>query len=262
MNLSDKSVGAKLKDISEKKKIGLMTHTVIGYPSLEESEKIVLSMDEAGADFIELQIPFSDPVADGPTILTANHGALNTGITVADCFSFMERMSSKTKASLIFITYANIPYKYGVEAFCRDSKNAGACAVIIPDLPVDDDEGLYNFAPKYGISAIPVISEVTKGERLSLIDKVSSDLIYCTARMGVTGSTSSFNDAIVPYLESVKKVTSHALAVGFGISKREHVESLVGVADVAIVGSHLLNLYKEAGVKALEEFVSSICITQ
>src|SRR5258708_193254 len=135
MNLIDQ----KLQEIKRNKKIGLMTHVVVGYPSLEETVSIVKTMADAGVDFIELQIPFSDPLADGPTIMQACEKALENGTRVKDAFAVMRQLSREVGIRLLFMTYYNIVFRYGVEKFCKDAKDAGAAGLIVPDMPIDEE---------------------------------------------------------------------------------------------------------------------------
>lgn len=248
----------RLEYIKENKKIGLMTHTVIGYPNFDEAEKLLLAMEEGGADFIELQIPFSDPIADGSTILTANHKALEAGVGSADSMRFMERMSSKLSVPLIFVTYANVPFRYGLDSFCRDAANAGAAGIIAPDLPYDDDEGLAEAAGKSGLSVVPVISSVISDERLKAISAGKPPIIYCTARLGITGSETKIGNELTAFLERVRSVSGSSPVVGFGISQGSHIEALIGYADAAVIGSKILNVYNDGGIAAVEDFLKEM----
>lgn len=251
-------IRSRIDAMRREKAIGIMTHTVAGFPTIPACERAVKTMDAHGADFIELQIPFSDPVADGPVILNANHKALDAGMTVSHCFSFAKRIAPSLSAPLLFITYANIPFTYGIDAFCRDAAKAGAAGVIVPDLPFDDAEGLYEAAVKYGIASIPVISEVTSPERIAAIDKITTGFIYVTSRLGVTGG-SGMQSGITGFIDKARAYTDKPLAVGFGIRSVADVRTLVGHADIAVIGSHLLTLAL-GGNARVASFLDSVSI--
>ncbi|MBI4976051.1 MAG: tryptophan synthase subunit alpha [Spirochaetes bacterium] len=252
-------VRERLAHIHARKSIGIMTHTVIGYPSVTDCTRTVRTMADNGADYIELQIPFSDPIADGPVILNANQRSLAQGMTVKKCFEFMKHMRELTDIPLLFITYANIPFQYGIEAFCKQAAASGAAGIIVPDLPFDDAEGLYIAAKKAGICSVPVVSEVTSPERFAAIDEVATGFIYVTARIGVTGAKTS-SDGIKPFLKRVKKRSNTPLAVGFGIASATQVRDLVSHADIAVIGSHLVTLSerKKDAPDAIAGFMKSI----
>ena len=152
MNLIDKQ----LEKIKKEKRLGLMTHVVIGYPSLETTESLVKTMEEAGVDFIELQIPFSDPLADGPTIMRACEKALENGIKVKDSFEVAKELSSGIKIPLLFMAYFNTVFRYGVEKFCKDAKNVGISGLIVPDLPIEEEkcEHFMKYCKKYDLNHI------------------------------------------------------------------------------------------------------------
>lgn len=143
-------IDQQLSEIKKEKRMGLMTHVVVGYPNLEETVSIVKTMATAGVDFVELQIPFSDPLADGPTIMRACEAALANGTKVKDAFAIMKELSQQVSIPLLFMSYYNIVFRYGVEKFCRDAKKAGASGLIVPDMPIDEEsyEHFYRSAQK------------------------------------------------------------------------------------------------------------------
>lgn len=224
-----------------------MTHIVGGYPDLKKSEELVVQMDKAGVSFIEIQIPFSDPIADGPTIMQANQDALDAGITPNDCFELMERLKEKVKVPLLFMTYFNVVHHYGVEAFCKRAHEAGAYGLIVPDMPLDEEEQdhFIEFCEKYDLHAIQVISPLTPDRRLKKIAEVASGFVYCVARKGTTGVQADVSDSLGPYLKNVRKFISLPLAVGFGISSKEQVEQVLEHADIAVMGSKVIKLVNE-----------------
>lgn len=240
MNLIDEQI----RKIKKEKRIGLMTHVVVGYPSLEATEEVVKAMVEASADFVELQIPFSDPLADGPTIMKASEEALRSGVKVKDSFELMRKLSSQLPIPLLFMGYYNIVFKYGTERFCRDAKRAGASGLIIPDIPLEEEreEHFIESVKKNDLYAIRVIAPASTDERLRKNAQAAQGFVYCMARQGITGAKKDLDSELVRYLERVRRVFDIPLAVGFGISKREHIQALEGHADMAVVGSAVIDV--------------------
>lgn len=227
----------------------LMTHVVVGYPSLQETEELILLMDKVGVDFIELQIPFSDPLADGPTIMKACEASLRNGIKVSDAFTLAKKVSQKTKTPLLFMAYFNILFAYGIEKFCKDSRDAGIKGLIVPDVPLgeEDSEELKKACLKYGLLNIRVLSPASTEERIKLNAEVGNGFVYCTARQGITGTQKGFDANVIKYLKTVRKYFSIPIALGFGISKKEHVQQMEGLADIAVVGSAILDIIDSNG---------------
>lgn len=241
---------------SAKKGLRMMTHIVAGYPSLEGSCQLALAMAEAGADLIEIQIPFSDPLADGPTIMEANRIALENGITPAQCFQLAGRLKRRIAIPLLFMTYANIPFRMGFEDFLRRSKNCGICGLIIPDLTFDERvEGYFENARRMGIHPINVVSPDTEEGRLEKILKISSGFIYITLRVGITGVVKRMEEDGINFIKKVKEKSDLPVAAGFGISSAAQVRQLEGLADAAVVGSHIIHLHNKTGVSGVEKFI-------
>lgn len=225
----------------------IMTHVVAGYPSMKKCEEVVLKMARYGADFIEIQIPFSDPVADGEVIARANQVALEKGVRVEDCFKLMQRMAGKIEVPLLFMTYFNIVHHYGVAKFCKRAKECGAYGLIVPDMPVDEEghEGFLKECKKNGLMAVQVISPLTPEERLKKIAKHASGFVYCVSRYGTTGARGELNPKLSAYLKKVRKYIDLPLAVGFGISDRAQIEAVHKLADIAVIGSAILKKVDE-----------------
>lgn len=233
----------KLEELKQSKKLGLMTHVVVGYPFLEETEKLVKTMEKAGVDMVELQIPFSDPLADGPTIMRACEEALANGTKVSDAFTLMKKLSQEVAIPLLFMAYYNTVFSYGVEKFCRDAKEAGCQGLIVPDVPIEEEENEHFIAlcKKFNLANIRVVSPSSTSERLKKNAKVATGFVYCMARQGITGARKELNPELVSYLKTVRKFFSIPIAVGFGISKKEHIQALKNHADIAVVGSALID---------------------
>ncbi|MBU1177922.1 tryptophan synthase subunit alpha [Patescibacteria group bacterium] len=250
--------------IKQEERIGLMTHVVIGYPSMKETEKIVLAMVEAGVDFIELQMPFSDPLADGPAIMQANQRALQNGIGMLDNLALMKKLSSQVNIPLFFMGYYNTVYNYGGERFCQAAARAGASGLIIPDMPREEEkrEGFYAASRKNGLANIIVVSPTTTADRLKKISREVKGFVYCMARSGVTGTRTDFSKNLPKYLGRVRKYVKVPLGVGFGISQGADIKKLLGVAEVAIVGSAVINLLGKSSsvrrISAVNKFIKTL----
>ena len=226
----------------------LMTHIVAGYPTLEQSEKIAIAMYESGASFIEVQIPFSDPIADGPSIMKANEIALQNGITTRKCLSLVKKLRKKIKIPILIMTYFNIALNYGLEKFCKDFASAGIYGLIIPDMPIDEEkhENYISLCAKNGLHPIQVISPITPTARLRAISKVASGFVYCVSTYGTTGTRGKLNPELEKYLAKVRKYIKLPLAVGFGISTKEQAKLVGEKADIVVIGSKIIDLYNEA----------------
>lgn len=249
-----------LKKISEEKRIGVMTHVVVGYPSLQKTEELVIAMAENGADFIELQIPFSDPVADGPVILKASQEALDNGITTEDVFVLAKNLRKKgVKIPLIIMTYANIVMAQGIEIFIEKSKKSEIDSFIIPDLLFDTPEGkkMYELSKEKNIEMMPLYAPTMKKNRYDFLGGYSQNILYAVSRTGVTG-TKGFSADLDSYLEKIKKSTEAKIALGFGIQSQEQIQNLYGIVDIAVIGSHLVKVFDEKGVEGVSEFLQEI----
>jgi len=225
-----------------------MTHIVIGYPNLETSKAMVKTMAEAGVDFIELQIPFSDPVADGPTISEANQDSLNHQTSVKQSMELMTEMTKTIGIPLLFMTYFNIVFNYGVKEFCHDTRQTGCSGLIIPDIPMEEEneERFIHHCEENNLIAIRSISPASTDDRLRKNAAVAKGFVYFAGRKGITGSQTDLNPQLLENIERVKKFFKIPVAVGFGISKPEHIKQLQGKADVAVIGSALIDVYNQA----------------
>lgn len=260
MNLID----SQLVKIIEEKRLGLMTHLVVGYPTLKTSEKLIKVMEDSGVDFIELQIPFSDPLADGPTIMKASEVALENGVKVKDSFALADKLSKQIKIPLIFMTYFNTVFKYGTKRFCFDAKKAGISGLIIPDIPIEEEheEHFIKYCRQADLKNIRVISPASTEQRMKINAQVAEGFIYCTSRQGITGVGKKLDPDIARYLNTVKKYFKTPIAVGFGISKKQQVEALKDYADIIVTGSAIIEVINKSNKEDLEEniknFINSI----
>jgi tryptophan synthase alpha subunit len=259
-------IDQQLETIKNEKRMGLMTHVIVGYPSIQETIEIVKAMAQAGVDFVELQIPFSDPLADGPTIMRACEESLANGTKVKDAFAVMKELSSQVAVPLLFMSYYNIVFRYGVEKFCRDAKKAGASGLIVPDIPLDEEpyEHFYQYAKKYDLHTIQVVSPASTESRLKKNGAIARGFVYCTARQGITGARKDLDPQVRSYLKNVKRFFSIPVAVGFGISKKEHIASLRNEADIATIGSAVIDVIRSTNKKerlvAVKRFIQNLSI--
>ncbi len=239
-----RTIAEQLALVKQEQRLGFMTHVVIGHPSLEETRQRVEIMAAAGVDIIELQIPFSDPLADGPAIAQANHQAVANGVIIEDCFVLAKELSNTVDIPLQFIGYYNTVLNYGIEKFMADCVAAGIAGLTFPDMPIDEEqyEQFYYHAQQAGLPVVQLVSPATAPERLQLIAEHATDLVYCVARFGVTGATDELNTQLGEYLDRVRQYVTLPLAVGFGISTPQHIQALHGKADMAVIGSALLNV--------------------
>jgi len=238
----------------------LMTHVVIGYPSLDDTIEIVKKMADCGVDMVELQIPFSDPLADGPTIMQANDYALANGVKLTDCFAVMKRLSNEVSVPLLFMGYYNTVLHYGTERFCAKAKSVGATALIIPDIPVDEEihEGFMAACEKNHLFHIQLLSPSSSDDRIKINAKHQRGFVYCTSRVGTTGTDQQLAPELKSFLTRVKKYITVPIAVGFGITNSDQIHALTGYADIAVVGSALIQHFNQSGIVGVETYINQL----
>lgn len=224
-------------------RIALIPYLTAGYPSLEQSERLLLALVRGGADLIEIGLPFSDPLADGATIQRASHQALENGVRLADCIALAGRLRQQhgVRVPLLFMGYYNPILRYGLDRFAADAARAGVDGVIVPDLPVEESDDLLAALHAHGRDLIFLVAPTSTDKRIAEIAAHASGFVYCVSLTGVTGKRAALPD-FGPYLARVRAHTDLPLAIGFGISTPEHVRQVAAVADGAIVGSALINL--------------------
>jgi tryptophan synthase alpha chain len=237
--------------------IDMMTHLVAGYPTFNASLDLARTLASAGADILEIQIPFSEPVADGPTIVEACHIALKNGFTVGDIFDFCKQ-TSRFGVPIVVMSYANPIMSIGIDAFCARIAQSGAHGLIVPDLPFDSEEGveLCEATKRYGLSLIQVISPSMNLARLKGALAASSGMIYCTTRRGTTGDKVTFSEDLRKIVKEARKHSGLRIALGFGIASKGDVRSVAKIADIAVVGSAIIRAYNDAAPDRKSETVS------
>ena len=231
-----------------------------GDPSLEVTEQLVYAMEEAGADLIELGIPFSDPTAEGPVIQAANMRALEQGVTTDQIFDMVGRIREKSRIPLAFMTYANVVFSYGTERFLQKAEAYQVDGLILPDIPYEEKSEFADACRAHDVALISLIAPTSR-ERISLIAGDADGFVYCVSSLGVTGVRSEITTDIGAMVELVRKSKDIPCAVGFGISTPEQAARMAKSADGVIVGSAIVKMcgqYKEEAVPYVKEYVSSM----
>ncbi len=253
-----------LTAVKQSNKSAFMMHVVAGFPDMCSSELIAKKILESGADILEIQIPFSDPIADGPVIASASEESLKHGTSVADYLNLIDKITKATHKPILIMTYFNIVHKYGVKKFCKKAKSIGVAGLIIPDFPFDEETGdqLIDECRKNKLVFIQFVSSTTRSDRMKEIMKHANGFVYCVARAGTTGKKTDINKDVVDYLKNVRKHTKLPIAVGFGISDKKQVDQLSLYADIMIVGSALIKEYAgksvEDGLIAIGRFMKRL----
>jgi tryptophan synthase alpha chain len=220
-------------------------YIMAGDPSLEKTKEVVLLFEECGADIVELGVPFSDPMADGPTIQRAAERALQNGVTLRKVVSFVREMRQLTQIPLVLMTYYNPVFKYGLEAFVADAVDAGVDGVIIPDLPPDEADDLMKLSRKSGLDTIFLLAPTSTEERIKKVARSASGFIYYVSITGITGSGLLLDGSMETLLSNIRKHTEKPIAVGFGVSKPREAGEVAHVADGVIIGSAIIKKYCE-----------------
>ena len=233
-------IAARFGELAKRGEIGLVAYITAGDPSLEASEEIVLAAVEAGADVIELGVPFSDPVADGPTIQRASERALGSGTTLAGVIQLVRSLRKRADVPLVLFSYFNPLLQMGIEKFAAAAAEAGADGVLATDLTPEESVEYREAMKAHGLDTIFLVAPTSTDRRIEQIAKVSSGFLYLISRTGVTGARAALPDELPGLVRRVREFTALPIAVGFGISLPTHVTVLGGIADAAVVGSALV----------------------
>ncbi len=234
-------INKKFKELKSQRQKALIAFITAGDPSLTKTKELVLGFEKAGIDIVELGIPFSDPMADGPTIQASSQRALDRGTTLTKIIALTERLRKKTQIPITFMMYYNHIFHYGEERFVKKIKKVGVDGLIVPDLPVEEAKSLIKLCQKHDISLIPFISPTTSEARIKKIAKQASGFIYYVSVAGVTGARSSVGDSYVKQIKRTRKYTKTPVCVGFGISTPQQAKKIARNADGVIVGSAIIN---------------------
>lgn len=237
----------------------LMMHIVAGYPTLQSSRRIALKILELGADFLEIQIPFSDPIADGPVIAAANNTALKNGVSLKASFRMIKSVTHSTKKPVFIMTYFNLIHRYGVKKFCKRARAGGVIGLIVPDYPFDEEtgNGLLKYCRKNRLSFIPVIASTTRNDRIKVLVQCADRFVYCVSRSGTTGQKTVIDAPVIEYLKRVRAHCPLPIAVGFGIATKAQMEALKFFADIAVVGSALIQEYSKRRLREIPQVIEN-----
>lgn len=230
----------------------LIPFVIADDPDFDGTVANVVALANAGADIVELGIPFSDPVADGPVIQAGDLRAFKQAVTPAKIFDIVAEIRKQTQVPLVFLTYINIPFKYGYEAFCKKCQELGVSGLVVPDLPYESRDEIVPIAEKYDVDIIPLITP-TSADRIPKIAKAATGFIYMVSSLGVTGTRESFANDLSEVVQLIRANTDVPVAVGFGIHTPDQAREMAQLADGAIVGSAMVKLVEEYGREAPEK---------
>jgi tryptophan synthase alpha chain len=239
---------------------GLVTYVTAGDPDLPRTAEILRALDRAGADVLEVGVPFSDPLADGPVIQRATERALAAGATLTGVLDLIETVRADIKAPIVIFSYANPIFRLGAERFADRARAVGVDGVLVLDLPIEEADDFRNMLSVRGIDTILLLSPTTTDERLRKAASLGSGFLYAISRLGVTGVRDQIAAGAQEMVQRIRRVSDLPVALGFGISKPEHVRDVGQWADAAVVGSALVSVIAEAGTSAdlttrVEEYV-------
>ncbi len=255
-------ISDKFNELKEKNKKALITFVTAGDPTLGATIRIVKEMEKCGADIIELGIPYSDPVAEGPVIQLANTRALKNDIKIKDIMNTVSEIRKEVKVPLVYLLYYNCILQYGIERFFEDCVKSGLDALIIPDLPYEEMDELSDISSKYPVDIITLVSPTSK-DRMEKVAGNAKGFLYCVSSLGVTGMRSDFDTNFEEFFTYVNKFSKIPKALGFGISTPEQIKQLKGYCDGLIVGSAIVkqverSANEDEAVKNVGEFVRTL----
>ncbi len=237
----------------------LIAYLTVGYPDLDVARKAAIALAREGADIIELGIPFSDPLADGTTIQRASYQALQNGITPKICFEMAQQLHREIATPLVFMTYYNPVYNFGLDAFSRRCAEVGINGLIVPDLPPEEGRELEAITQNHKLDMIYLLAPTSNEERLRLVAEHSQGFIYLVSVTGVTGARDTLPNNLQAIITSVKEKTAKPVCVGFGISTADQARQFSGIADGVIIGSRIIQLIEADGsLSALTDFTRQL----
>jgi len=255
-------IGKKFQELKREKKKALIPFITAGYPDLETTCKLVLALEENGADIVELGVPFSDPLADGPTIQKTSQHALDAGVTPDKVLDTVRKIRERSSVPIVLMLYYNIIMQMGEERFVHNSVLAGVDGIIVPDLPLEESVSLRAHAEKAGLDLIFLIAPTSTPERIKNLCSASRGFVYYVSLTGVTGVRNALASSIKEKVEKIEACTDLPVCVGFGISSAEQAEEVSSFSDGVVVGSALLKVIGDAKpgevIKSAGNFISSL----
>jgi tryptophan synthase alpha chain len=249
---------AYVRERLQRKQLLLMTHAVVGYPSLEANMAMLEAMQRADVDLVELQMPFSEPIADGPVFVRANQRALDAGMNREQYFAFMQRAAANFDFKILLMGYYNSAFQMGHEPFCASLAEHGGCGFILADLPPEEAGDLYRQADDYHLSPIMLMTPATPEARLRLIARQARGFVYCVARRGVTGIHTKVDETLAAFIGRCRQATSLPLALGFGLQSGADLRRVRDLVDIGVVGTSLLTAWEQGGVAQYNTFLQAL----
>jgi tryptophan synthase alpha chain len=264
MNRIDK----KFKELKKQGKKAFIAYIMAGDPSLAVTEKLILELENKSVDIVELGVPFSDPLADGPTIQAASERALarsslrslrySGAVNLPAVFTLVRKVRSETRMPIVLMLYYNLVFHYGLKRFVENASRSGVDGAIVPDLPLEESKELRDIAKKYNFSIIHLLAPTSSAERIKNIAAASTGFIYYVSLTGTTGARSKLPEELCGNLRKIKKITKKPVCAGFGISTREQVRAVSEIADGVIVGSAIVKIIeKNIGKRDIAEKVGN-----
>jgi len=244
------------KRLKKEGRKALIPYIMAGDPTLEDTKRFVIELEEAGVDIIELGVPFTDPIADGPIIQRADERALRQGVTLRKVLALIDEIRHTTKIPLILMTYYNPVFKYGINAFVKEAVRVGVAGVIIPDLIPDEAEDFISIARGHRLDTIFLLAPTSTKDRVRKVAKASTGFIYYVSITGITGAKLIIDDGMKDTLTLVKTSTKRPIAIGFGVSNPEEARVVATLGDGVIIGSAIVRLISEN--KDIKDFVKAI----
>jgi tryptophan synthase alpha chain len=245
--------------LRDQKRAALVTYLTAGDPAPERTPELIAALERGGADVIELGVPFSDPIADGPVIQRGSDRALKAGTTVAKVLDIARRVRENSSIPLVLFTYMNPVLRYGLDALARDAKAAGIDGCLLTDLSVEEARHYVDAMRRAGLDTVFLAAPTSTRDRMELVARYSSGFVYLVSRTGVTGERESLSDALAPLVASMRPITKQPLCAGFGIANGEQARQVARMADGVVVGSSVVRLIEQGGpASELEDFARSL----
>jgi tryptophan synthase alpha chain len=245
------------KRLNQQGKKAFIPYMMAGDPSLEKTRDVVLLFEACGADIVELGVPFSDPLADGPTIQRASERALKNGVTLRKVISLVKDLRQVTQIPLVLMTYFNPVFKYGTDAFIKDARSAGVDGMIIPDLPPDEAGDFIKLSRKAALDTIFLLAPTSTEDRIRKVTKAASGFIYYVSITGITGASLLLDGSMDLLISNIRKYTDKPIAVGFGVSTPEEAAAIARISDGVIVGSAIVKKLHDTP-EELESYLVSL----